>query len=84
MFGKIAINSSLLSNNISTAFSTHPDLMPPPGIHIYSVAGSKSLLGRPGIVRILNGELTFQYQVSRKAAMRVWGIVSIPVEDGFQ
>lgn len=71
----------LFSNNILASLVTHPNLVYPAGLNIYSRAHAKRLFGRRLIFGIRNCKCTSADQMGRKAVMGVGRVmcVSAPV-----
>jgi len=68
-----------LSNHIRTPLSTHPNLMPPPRLHIQPASRPKRLLRGCRIIRVRHRQLAAQDQVRGKAGVRVRWVVGVAV-----
>ena len=68
---------SSFPNDIGTALTAHPDLVTSAGIDVDARPGTKGLLGRGLIVRILNGQLPLENEMRRQAAVLVRRVVCI-------
>ena len=66
-----------LPDNVGTSLRTHPNFMQSASINVEPCARSKCLFLGLLILRICYCKLAFQDEVSRKAAVRVWSVISV-------
>lgn len=58
--------------------------MNPPSIHVYPITNAVCFLFSVLLFRMANGQLAFEYQVSRKAIMGMGRIMRVPGQHYYQ